>query len=157
MVFELQGWCSYFCFHKDPWGWWSNLPFPPKIIGPSNGSITLPNNSETFTKTPCVGFTPQEAIVTTGDDIPFTIVAILNLNLHFVIWIPGGWGMLQPIWFSRNWWKTKKWSSENIIKMPGEEWDEPVLDYCHPASEDPKWFKKWPTPPPPELTACPWK
>lgn len=32
----------------------------------------------------------------------------------------------------------KKRSSENIIKMPGEEWDEPVLDYCHPASEDPK-------------------
>jgi len=32
----------------------------------------------------------------------------------------------------------KKGQIKSLVKMPGEEWDEPVLDYCHPASEDPK-------------------
>ena len=52
-------------------------------MGPSNGNIALPFPN------PMCWVHPQDAIVTTRDDIAFTIVAIVNLKTHFVIWILG--------------------------------------------------------------------
>ena len=71
MVLDLQGWCVF-------WGWDDpSYPFP-KIMGPSNSCYLFPL---TVSKR---SFTPHDVIVTTGMTLHL-LVAIVNLNLHFLL------------------------------------------------------------------------